>query len=116
MARTCTSTSREAVGLEPSTLEALLPLAIVLPYLANSSGWILTEMGRQPWVVFGLLQTAQAYSPSVSRGEVLTSLITFIVIYSALIVVDVTLLSKVAKAGPQEAVKPVEIEDQGRAK
>ncbi len=77
---------------------ALLPLAIVLPYLANSSGWILTEMGRQPWVVFGLLQTAQAYSPSVSTGEVLTSLITFIVIYSALIVVDITLLSKVCES------------------
>ncbi|MGB8253495.1 MAG: cytochrome ubiquinol oxidase subunit I [Anaerolineaceae bacterium] len=95
---------------------ALLPLAIIIPYLANSSGWILTEMGRQPWVVFGLLQTAQAYSPSVSTGEVLTSLITFIVIYSALIAVDITLLAKVAKAGPQSAVKPVEIEDQGRTK
>jgi len=90
---------------------ALLPLAMIIPYLANSSGWILTEMGRQPWVVFGLLQTAQAYSPSVSTGEVLTSLITFIVIYSALIVIDITLLAKYAKAGPQAAIKPFEIED-----
>jgi cytochrome d ubiquinol oxidase subunit I len=90
---------------------ALLPFAAILPYLANSSGWILTEMGRQPWVVFGLLKTADAYSPSVSTGEVLTSLISFLVVYSALIAVDVFLLAKYARTDPQAAVKPIEIED-----
>jgi cytochrome d ubiquinol oxidase subunit I len=90
---------------------ALLPFAAILPYLANSSGWILTEMGRQPWVVFGLLKTADAYSPSVSTGEVLTSLISFLIVYSALIAVDVFLLAKYARTDPQAAVKPIEIED-----
>jgi len=90
---------------------ALLPFAAILPYLANSSGWILTEMGRQPWVVFGLLQTAEAYSPSVSTGEVVTSLIAFLVVYSALIAVDITLLAKYARTDPQAAVTPIEIEE-----
>jgi cytochrome d ubiquinol oxidase subunit I len=90
---------------------ALLPFAAILPYLANSSGWILTEMGRQPWVVFGLLQTAEAYSPSVSTGEVLTSLIAFLLVYSALIAVDIYLLAKYARTDPQAAVKPIEIEE-----
>ncbi len=90
---------------------SLLPFAAILPYMANSSGWILTEMGRQPWVVFGLLQTADAYSPSVSRGEVLTSLIAFVLVYGALIAVDVYLLAYYAKGDPQVVAKPVEIED-----
>jgi cytochrome d ubiquinol oxidase subunit I len=90
---------------------ALLPFAAILPYLANSSGWILTEMGRQPWVVFGLLQTAEAYSPSVSTGEVLTSLIAFLLVYSALIAVDIYLLAKYARTDPLAAVKPIEIEE-----
>ena len=50
----------------------LLPF---LPLFANSFGWIFTEMGRQPWTVFGLMTTAQAVSPGVSTAEVLTSLI-----------------------------------------
>jgi cytochrome bd ubiquinol oxidase subunit I len=90
---------------------ALLPFAILLPYLANTSGWLLTEMGRQPWVVFGLLQTAQAYSPSVSTGEVITSLVAFVLVYGALIAVDVYLLVHYARGDPQAAVTPIEIED-----
>ncbi len=90
---------------------ALLPFAVVLPYLANSSGWILTEMGRQPWVVFGLLKTADAYSPSVSTGEVVTSLVAFLTVYSALIAVDIYLLAKYARSDPQAAIKPAGIED-----
>ena len=53
-------------------------LAMALPFMplfANSFGWIFTEMGRQPWAVFGLMTTDRAVSPGVSAGEVLTSLI-----------------------------------------
>ena len=60
----------------PRLLKAL-PYLIVLPYLANSTGWILTEMGRQPWLVFGLQLTQDGVSPNVSTGMVLTSLIVF---------------------------------------
>jgi cytochrome d ubiquinol oxidase subunit I len=78
----------------------LLPLAIGLPYLANSSGWILTEVGRQPWIVFGLMQTQDAVSPSVSTGEVLFSLVIFTLLYAALIGADAYLLLKFARRGP----------------
>lgn len=89
----------------------LLPFAIALPYLANTFGWILTETGRQPWVVYGLLKTENAVSPILTPGLVLTSLIGFTLIYGALMVVDVFLLVKFAKAGPQaegEAHSPAE--------
>ena len=72
----------------------ILPFAIFLPYLANSSGWIMTEMGRQPWVVFGVLKTADAVSPTVGAGTVLTSLLVFALLYGVLAVADVYLLLK----------------------
>jgi cytochrome d ubiquinol oxidase subunit I len=79
----------------------LLPFAIALPYLANTSGWIMTEMGRQPWIVFGLLKTAQAVSPTVNAGSVLTTLIVFSLIYGILAVADVYLLIRYAKGEQQ---------------
>ena len=78
----------------------LLTIAIFFPYLANTTGWLLTELGRQPWVVYGLLKTADAVSPNVSAGMVLTSLLVFTVLYGILIVVDVYMLVKFAKTGP----------------
>ncbi len=75
-----------------------LPFAISLPYLANSTGWILTEMGRQPWIVFGVLRTEQGVSTSVPAGQVLATLIGFTLIYAILIVADVYLLVKYARA------------------
>ncbi|MAT43229.1 MAG: cytochrome ubiquinol oxidase subunit I [Anaerolineaceae bacterium] len=78
-----------------------MPFAILLPYLANSSGWILTEVGRQPWVVYGYLRTADAYSPNVTSGMVLTSLIGFVLVYAILMGADIYLLRKYAKAGPK---------------
>jgi cytochrome d ubiquinol oxidase subunit I len=79
-----------------------LPLAIVLPYLANTAGWILTEMGRQPWIVFGLLKTEQAVSPGVAGGMVLVSLLLFTIVYGVLMAADVYLLAKYAKADPSQ--------------
>ncbi|MGW1868374.1 cytochrome ubiquinol oxidase subunit I [Streptomyces mauvecolor] len=72
------------------------------PLIANSWGWIFTEMGRQPWVVYGVLRTKDAVSPSVSQGEVLTSMIVFTLLYAVLAVVEVKLLVKYVKAGPPE--------------
>ncbi|HEX8996492.1 MAG TPA: cytochrome ubiquinol oxidase subunit I [Ktedonobacterales bacterium] len=73
---------------------------LFLPYLANSTGWLMTEMGRQPWIVFGLLKTASGVSPSVGSGMVLTSLIAYTVVYGALMVVDVYLLGKYSAEPP----------------
>ncbi len=80
--------------------------AVALPYLANTTGWIFTEIGRQPWIVFGLQKTADAVSPNVSFGMVLVSLIGFTLLYGVLMVADVYLLVKFAKhpAGSEEEV------------
>lgn len=84
----------------------LMTAALALPYMANTTGWLLTEIGRQPWVVYGLLKTADAASPNVSVALVLTSLLTFTVIYGILIVIDAYLLVKFAKAGPMDEPSP----------
>ncbi|MEU9732532.1 cytochrome ubiquinol oxidase subunit I [Streptomyces sp. NPDC048002] len=75
---------------------------MVFPLIANSWGWIFTEMGRQPWVVYGVLRTRDAVSPGVSQGEVLTSMIVFTALYAVLAVIEVKLLAKYVKAGPPE--------------
>ena len=74
--------------------------ALFLPYLANASGWILTEMGRQPWIVFGLLKVQDAVSPNLTSVDLLISLIGYIVVYSSLAVAMVYLMKKYAIAGP----------------
>jgi cytochrome d ubiquinol oxidase subunit I len=74
----------------------LLPL---LPLAANSAGWIFTEMGRQPWVVFGEMRTADAGSLGVGPASVITSLAAFTLLYAVLAVVEVRLLLRYAKAG-----------------
>jgi cytochrome d ubiquinol oxidase subunit I len=71
----------------------------VLPYVANSAGWIFTEIGRAPWIVFGVMKIESGVSPSVTAGEALFSLIAFTLVYGALMVADVYLLNKYAKAG-----------------
>jgi cytochrome d ubiquinol oxidase subunit I len=69
---------------------------IFLPYVANSAGWIVTELGRQPWIVYGLQRTADGVSPNVSPAMVLTTMLGFTLLYAFLAVVDFYLLSKFA--------------------
>ena len=78
--------------------------ALALPYLANASGWILTEMGRQPWIVFGLLKVQDAVSPNLTTLDLLISLIGYTAVYGALAVAMVKLMLKYAKAGPDAAM------------
>ena len=73
--------------------------AIALPYLANTAGWLMTELGRAPWVVFGLMKIEDAVSPTVPAGAVLISLLGFTLVYAALIVADIYLLNKFAREG-----------------
>jgi cytochrome d ubiquinol oxidase subunit I len=77
--------------------------SLPIPYLANSSGWVVTEMGRQPWIVFGLQRVEQAVSPTVSSATVWTSLVGFTLLYGILAVVGVHLLKKFARKGPESA-------------
>jgi cytochrome d ubiquinol oxidase subunit I len=81
---------------------APMSVAFALPMLANSFGWIFTEMARQPWVVFGVLRTEDGVSPSVSAAEVATSLGVLTAIYGVLAVIEVGLMVRYAKAGPPE--------------
>jgi len=75
----------------------IMSFAIVLPYIACELGWVLAELGRQPWIVYGLLRTKDAVSTSISPGDILISLVGFILIYGALAVVDVFLLAQFAR-------------------
>ncbi len=77
-----------------------LPFAIALPIIATSTGWIFTEVARQPWIVFGIMRTEDAASPNVSVGMLLTSLVVYTLLYGVLIVVDVYLLAKYARDEP----------------
>ncbi|MFC7546637.1 cytochrome ubiquinol oxidase subunit I [Plantactinospora sp. GCM10030261] len=80
----------------------------LLPLAANAFGWIFTEMGRQPWIVFGEMLTRDGVSRSVSLTEVLTSFTAFTLIYATLAVVEVRLLIRYAKAGvPDVTPDPV---------
>jgi cytochrome d ubiquinol oxidase subunit I len=84
----------------PRAAGLILTAAIALPYVANSTGWILTEMGRQPWIVYGVLKTADAVSPGVGAGAVLFSLVAFTLVYGALMAVDIYLLRKFSRLAP----------------
>lgn len=76
--------------------------AIPLPYIANTAGWLMAEIGRYPWIVYGLQRVEEAVSPSVSAGAILATMIVFTLLYGALAVVDLYLLIKYAKQGLEE--------------
>lgn len=92
----------------------LMVLAIPLPYLAQQVGWLVAELGRQPWIVFGVLKTADAVSKSVTSTQVFLSLLGFTVLYGLLGIVDIYLLVKYAKKGPDNDLAAI-INVQGRA-
>jgi len=77
----------------------LMLWAIPLPYLAIEAGWTVAEVGRQPWIVYGLMRTSDAVSP-VDASQVAISLLAFLVVYGFLGAVDIWLLAKYAKKGP----------------
>jgi len=78
-------------------------LGVGLPILANWCGWIFTEVGRQPWVVFGLLKTSQANSPDVGVTSIVLTLTGYIVIYSVLIIFGAWLMWREVGHGPEPA-------------
>jgi cytochrome bd ubiquinol oxidase subunit I len=80
------------------TLWALVA-CIAAPFAANTFGWLFTEMGRQPWIVYGLMKTSLAGSPSVSATDVAVTLGGFVFLYTALGVTDVILMYIVARRG-----------------
>ena len=89
---------RNRIDASPRLLALLVP-AIGLPYVAHSTGWIFTEIGRAPWIVFGLQKIADGVSKAVTAGELWLSLVGFTLLYAVLMVADVYLLATYAKAG-----------------
>jgi cytochrome d ubiquinol oxidase subunit I len=77
----------------------LLP-AVALPFVANSAGWIFTEMGRQPWIVQGLLKTSDAVSPTVDSTSVWLSMLGFTALYGILALIGVRLFARTVRTGP----------------
>jgi cytochrome d ubiquinol oxidase subunit I len=94
-----------------TSLAVVLPL---LPLLSNSFGWIFAEMGRQPWLVTGVLPTMFGVSPSVGVGSVWFSMIVYTLVYAVLAVVEVKLLLKYIKIGLPKDVE-VSIKDEAQA-
>jgi cytochrome bd ubiquinol oxidase subunit I len=77
--------------------------AVVTPFLMNTAGWLLTESGRQPWIVQGLQKTVNANSPAVSSTDIWISLIAFVLSYIVLAVADLLLMLRYSRRGLAEA-------------
>lgn len=92
---------RKRINHAKWTLRFLI-ISVVLPHIANQTGWGTAEMGRQPWVVYKLLRTTQGVSPSIIPGYVIGSIIMFVVIYSLLFVLFIFLLNRKIQHGPEE--------------
>jgi cytochrome d ubiquinol oxidase subunit I len=87
--------------------EACIPLG----FAAVIAGWIPTEVGRQPWVIYHLLRTADAVTPSLSGGDVVVSLAVYVVVYLVVYPVTLYYLFAIVRAGPvgeEEAASPIE--------
>jgi cytochrome d ubiquinol oxidase subunit I len=78
----------------------VLMLAFPFPYIANTAGWLTTELGRQPWVVYGLLRTRDAASPLVHPGSALFTLIGFAGLYTVIAALYLYLVLREVAHGP----------------
>lgn len=87
--------------------------AVVGPYVANMSGWTATEVGRQPWVVYGLMRTVDGISRTVKPAEIWTSLGLFTVVYALLFAIWIYVLNAKIQAGPDEAIMPARTSAEG---
>jgi len=93
---------RKKLQAYPLYLKAML-FAIPLPYIAIELGWTVAEVGRQPWIVYGIMKTADAVSPIV-MSQVVTTFFGFLILYSVLGVANFTILTKLARKGPESEI------------
>ena len=78
--------------------------AVALPYLASTTGWLFTEMGRQPWTVFGVLQTSASVSNGVTGSSVIISMVAYTLVYAVLAAIALKLaLAHIRNGAPEEA-------------
>jgi cytochrome d ubiquinol oxidase subunit I len=83
-----------------------LMLALPFPYIATIAGWYTAELGRQPWLIFGVMRTAQGASPYVSAGNGLFTLMGFLGLYAVLSVLFLFLISREIYHGPEPHTPP----------
>jgi cytochrome d ubiquinol oxidase subunit I len=84
----------------------ILLLSVPFPYIANTAGWMTAELGRQPWLVYGLMRTADGYSKTVSAGNGMFTLLGFMGLYTVLGILFVLLMRRELETGPAVAVEP----------
>ena len=84
-----------------------LLLSFPLPYIANTAGWMTAEIGRQPWLVYGLIRTAEGYSTHVSAGNTLFTLLGFLGMYSVLSILWIVIVYRFIRTGPAAAAVAV---------
>jgi cytochrome d ubiquinol oxidase subunit I len=87
-----------------------LMLMLPFPYIANTAGWITAEVGRQPWVVYGLMRTSEGASLHVSSGSAMFTLIGFMGVYTVLSILFLFLVYREVEHGPEPAAPPGELE------
>jgi cytochrome d ubiquinol oxidase subunit I len=90
-------------------------ILFIFPQIANQTGWIAAEVGRQPWIVYNLLRTKEAVSVTVSDGELLFSIILFLVIYLFLMFVGIYTICRYVGKGP-EVVSGIKLQSLEEAK
>jgi cytochrome d ubiquinol oxidase subunit I len=83
-------------------------------FVAVLAGWTTTEVGRQPWTVYGLMRTADSVTPSLTGGDVLVSLLGYMVVYLVIFPTGVTLMARIVRAGPAQPAVQEEIIASGR--
>ncbi|MDD2542664.1 MAG: cytochrome ubiquinol oxidase subunit I, partial [Desulfuromonadaceae bacterium] len=106
--------SRKKNFTDYRTFLSIMVCAIPVPYLAQQLGWLVAELGRQPWIVYGVMKTSDAVSKSISTTQVILSLLGFTVLYGVLGAIDIYLLVKYAKMGPDKDLTNI-INVQGRS-
>jgi cytochrome d ubiquinol oxidase subunit I len=80
-------------------------LSFPLPYIANTAGWMTAEIGRQPWLVYGLLRTSEGYSKHIGAGTSLFTLLGFLGLYTVLSILWIVLVYTTIQKGPSPAVE-----------
>ena len=98
--------ARDRLESNPLFLRIML-YALPLPYIAAQLGWVVAEVGRQPWIVYGVLKTADAVTRTIKPGQVIVSLLGFTLLYGFLAVVDIFLLTQNAKKGPDNDLSAI---------
>lgn len=97
---------KEKIESNPLFLKLML-FSIPLPYIAGQLGWLVAEVGRQPWIVYGVLKTSEAVSQAISPAQVWASFIGFTIFYGALGIIDIYLLAKYSKKGPEKDISSI---------